>query len=323
MDDSAFYIQSAGFAATKEGDEYILYAGTGHYKEHIGKPLSEVVSPEIFNDIVNADDNRKAIYREDIYIGFFKSRSESKNIIFLKGYKHLDEMDQKLIEIYASNIGLAFDNIYLNREILDTQKDITFTLGELIEARSNEAGNHIWRVAYGAKFLAEKLDLSEAQIDLLWLASPLHDLGKIGIPDQVLKKPGELEDDEWELMQDHANIGYQILKGSNREILQIAATIAIQHHERWDGNGYPQGLKGEDIHLFARIIALLDVFDALSNDRCYKKAWDRERVLNFIKEGRGKRFDPQLVDILLDNLDAFYAIQDEYSDASQISKDNN
>ena len=320
VDDSAFYIQSSGFAASEEAGEYVLYAGTGVYQELVGKPLSSVVSTDIFDKIISADGNQDALYHEDVYIGFFKSQAASKNIIFLKGHKKLDEMDRRLIEIYASNIGLAFDNIYLNKEILNTQKDITFTLGELIEARSNEAGNHIWRVAHGAKLIAEKLEMPEAEIDMLWLASPLHDLGKIGIPDQVLKKPGELKSDEWELMQDHANIGYQILKGSNREILKVAAVIAIQHHERWDGKGYPQGLAGENIHPFARIIALLDVFDALSNDRCYKKAWSRDRVLHFIKEGRGRRFDPALVDIFVKNLDDFYQIQDDYSDSKKLSE---
>ncbi|MBF0455450.1 MAG: DUF3369 domain-containing protein [Magnetococcales bacterium] len=317
LDESAFYLHSSGFAASQKEGGYILYAGTGRYRDLLGQPLESVVSAEVASQIKQADEQEKTLYGPDSYIGFFKSRGDSKNILFLNGPRSLSDVDRRLIEIYSSNVGLAFDNIYLNQEIIDTQKDITFTLGELIEARSNEAGNHIWRVAYGARFIAEKLALPEDEIDLLWLASPLHDLGKIGIPDQVLKKPGALEPDEWALMQDHANIGYQILKGSNRKILQVAATIAIQHHERWDGKGYPQGLKGEEIHLYARIIALLDVFDALSNDRCYKRAWERDRVLQFIDGAREKRFDPKLVDILLENLDDFYRIQERYSDSNR------
>lgn len=320
LDDSALYVQSSGFAVSEREGEYVLYAGTGSYADKVGQPLLAVVSPQVVKNILEADAKEEAIFQNDAYIGYFRSHGKSKNILFVKGHRKLDELDKKLIDIFASNVGLAFDNVYLNQDIIDTQKDITFTLGEIIEARSNETGNHIWRVAGGARLLGEKLGLGDDEVDLLWLASPLHDLGKIGVPDQILNKPGSLDGDEWELMQGHADIGYQILKGSNRKILQTAAQIAIQHHERWDGKGYPNGLKGEQIHIFARIIAILDVFDALSNNRCYKKAWDKGRVLHFIKEGREKRFDPRLVDILLENIDAFYKIQDEYPDSKRKAK---
>ncbi|MBF0446818.1 MAG: DUF3369 domain-containing protein [Magnetococcales bacterium] len=315
MADTAFYVHPSTLSGACEETDYVLFAGTGCFADKIGRPFSDALSPETQKMIFDGKEKQENFFIKNSFIGYFKSSGETKNILYVKGDRNLDYLDRQLIEIFSSNVSLAFDNVSLNQEIQDTQRDITFTLGELIEAKSHQSGNHVRRVAAGARLIAEQLELPEEETMLLWLASPLHDLGKIGIPDQVLNKPGVLDAEEWALMQDHAKIGFQILKKSNRKLLQVAATIAIQHHERWDGKGYPTGLKGEEIDLFARIIALLDVFDALSNNRCYKKAWEKDRVLHFIKEGREKRFDPKLVDILLENLDDFYQIQEDHADS--------
>ena len=146
------------------------------------------------------------------------------------------------------------------------------------------------------------------------MASPMHDIGKVGIPDAILNKPGKLTDDEFKIMKTHSALGYQMLKHSNREILQMAAIVAYTHHEKWDGTGYPKKIKGEAIHIFGRITALADVFDALGSDRCYKKAWELEDILALIKEERGKHFDPDLVDLFLGNLDEFLVIRDRFKD---------
>lgn len=142
----------------------------------------------------------------------------------------------------------------------------------------------------------------------------MHDIGKIGIPDRILLKPGKLESDEYEIMKTHSELGYKILKNSKRPLLQAAAVIAHEHHEKWDGSGYPRSLSGEQIHIYGRIIALSDVFDALSCERVYKPAWPMEKIIEFIRSERGKHFDPILVDLLMGNIDSFISIAQEYKD---------
>ena len=187
-------------------------------------------------------------------------------------------------------------------------------MGEIGETRSKETGNHVKRVAKYSKLLAKIYGINENEANNLLIASPMHDIGKVGIPDSILKKPGKLTKDEFEFMKDHSMIGYNILKDSNRDILKTAAIVAKEHHEKWDGTGYPLGLKGEEIHIYGRITAIADVFDALGSDRCYKKAWKDEEIFKFFKKEKGKHFDPVLVDLFFDNLEQFLKIRDKYRD---------
>ncbi len=215
------------------------------------------------------------------------------------------------VVVYATDATTQFE---LDLEIIETQKEIVVTMGEIGETRSKETGHHVRRVAEYSQLLAEKHGLSSADSDLLRMASPMHDIGKVGIPDSVLLKPGKLTAEEFELMKAHATLGYDMLKHSTRPILKAAATVAIEHHEKWNGKGYPNGLKGEEIHIYGRITAIADVFDALGSDRVYKKAWPLEKILSLIEEERGEHFDPKLVDIFLENLDQFIEIRDRFVD---------
>ena len=163
---------------------------------------------------------------------------------------------------------------------------------------------------------------------LLTHASPIHDIGKVAVPDNILLKPGKLTSEEFNIVKTHTTIGYNLLKNSKREILKAAAIVAHEHHERYDGKGYPRGLKGEEIHIYGRIAAIADVFDALGSPRVYKKAWVINDILKYFKEESGKHFDPKLVDILFDNLDKFLEIKEKYSDENakvigQASDNNN
>ena len=202
----------------------------------------------------------------------------------------------------------------LNIEIEDTQKEVIFTMGAIGESRSKETSNHVRRVAAYSELLAKKYPLDEHTVKILKEASPMHDIGKVGIPDSILKKPALLDAQEWKIMKTHAQLGYEMLKYSKREILKTASIVAYEHHEKWDGSGYPRGLKEEEIHIFGRITALADVFDALGSNRCYKRAWPLDKLLKLFKEERGKHFEPKLVDILFENLDDFLAIQKKYKD---------
>ncbi len=189
-----------------------------------------------------------------------------------------------------------------------------YLLSEAVEKRSKETGGHVKRVAAISHYIAEKLGLSPQQLDLIRMASPLHDVGKIAIPDNILNKPGKHTPDEWETMKSHATQGNEILTPSENPCMQLAAIICDQHHEKWDGSGYPHNLSGEEIHIAARITALADVFDALGSERCYKAAWPTDKILSLIKKERGKHFDPALVDILLENIDTINQFREDYPD---------
>ena len=205
--------------------------------------------------------------------------------------------------------------VALHHEIEATQREVIYKMGEVGESRSQETGNHVKRVAEYSKLLAKLAGLGEKNAQLLYAASPMHDIGKVGIPDAVLKKPGPLDASEWAIMQTHAQIGYNILKDSKRDILKAAAIVSYRHHEKWDGSGYPNGLEGEAIHIFGRITAIADVFDALGSDRVYKPAWDLDRILALFKEERGRHFDPKLTDIFLNHIASFLDIRYRYTDA--------
>lgn len=202
----------------------------------------------------------------------------------------------------------------LNKEIEDTQKEVVFTMGAIGETRSKETGNHVKRVAEYSRVFALQYGMDQEESELIKMASPMHDIGKVGIPDNILNKPGRFTPEEFELMKEHAQLGYDMLKHSQRTILKAAATLAYEHHEKWNGKGYPRGLKGEDIHIYGRITAIADVFDALGSSRCYKEAWDDDRIFALFKEEKGEQFEPGLVDIFFDCLDEFLRIREEYKD---------
>ena len=201
--------------------------------------------------------------------------------------------------------------IELGEEFIETQNQIIATLGEVIEKRSKETSTHVKRVSEISGFIAWKLGMSEDFIQNLKAASPLHDIGKIGIPDRILQKPGKLTPDEFEIIKTHTTLGRDILSNSDRTLFQSARSIAYSHHEFWDGTGYPDGLQGDEIPLLARITAVADVYDALISNRHYKKGWDQPRVLKYLKRESGKQFDPQLVKVFLENIDEINRINIE------------
>jgi response regulator RpfG family c-di-GMP phosphodiesterase len=228
-----------------------------------------------------------------------------------------DEIGQ-LSDAFNTMIG-GMDNALgeitaLNREIEDTQREVVFTMGSIGESRSKETGNHVKRVAEYSRLLALYYGLSKEESEMLKQASPMHDIGKVAIPDAVLNKPGRFDEQERRIMDTHAALGYDMLKHSNRTLLQAAAIVAYEHHEKWNGSGYPRRLSGEDIHIYGRITALADVFDALGSDRVYKRVWDDEKIFALFKEERGEHFDPKLIDIFFEHLDEFIAIRETFKD---------
>lgn len=213
------------------------------------------------------------------------------------------------IQEYMSIRTDVTESYELKEEIEATQREIISRFGEAIESRSKETGAHVKRVAEYSYMLALLYGLSESEALLLKNASPMHDIGKIAIPDDVLLKPGKLTSLEFEVIKTHPMIGYDILKSSSRPMLKAAAIISQQHHEKWDGSGYPSGLAGNNIHIYGRITAIADVFDALGHSRIYKEAWPEEKIISLFNEERGKHFDPKLIDIFMDNIEKVREIQ--------------
>jgi len=196
-----------------------------------------------------------------------------------------------------------------------TEYEISIRLGRASEFRDLETGGHIKRMSYYSKLLAELYGLGSEECELILYAAPLHDIGKVGIPDKILLKPGRFEDSEFEVMKQHAALGAKMLEGADEyPVLKAGHIIALEHHEKWDGSGYPNAKKGKDIHLYARMITVADVFDALSSKRCYKEAMPLERVLEIMKADAGTHFDPHLIDLLLNNVDRFLEIREIYKD---------
>ncbi|MBR5411589.1 MAG: HD domain-containing protein [Fibrobacter sp.] len=216
--------------------------------------------------------------------------------------------DLERLSLTAVYSAKTVESAMLNMELEATQREIIHILGEVSEYRSQETGDHIQRVAEISCMLAKFLGLPENEVERIRLATPMHDLGKVGIPDAILNKPGRFTDDEYAIMKTHSSIGYSMLHNSKRKLLRFAADIARSHHERWDGHGYPKGLAGEEIPLAGRICSVADVLDALSSPRCYKQPWPEEKVKEEFLKQRGGQFQPELVDVLMEHWDEIYSL---------------
>lgn len=199
-------------------------------------------------------------------------------------------------------------------QILQREQETIFRLAKAGEHRDEETGNHVIRMAKYAREIAKELGLTDQECADIEHAAQMHDIGKIGIPDCVLLKPGKLDKSEWNIMKTHTTSGYEILSGSQSKYMQMGAIIALNHHERFDGQGYPSRLKGSEIPLIARIVSVADVFDALLSERPYKAAWSLENALEFIKNQAGTQFDPKCVDAFYKRLTEITQIQVEYPD---------
>jgi len=219
----------------------------------------------------------------------------------------------------SAQLALYNQNRELERKVKERTKELNRTrleiirrLGRAAEFKDNETGLHVIRMSFYSRAMAESLNDNEEWVETLFNAAPMHDIGKIGIPDRVLLKPGKLDKEEWNIMMKHAEFGGEILGDDESSILTMAKEIAINHHEKWDGSGYPRGIKGEEIPLSARIVAIADVFDALTSERPYKKAWTVDDAVGLIESESGKHFDPSLVAVFKERLPKILTIKERY-----------
>lgn len=292
-----------GLVLLEQTDQYKIIAGTGKYASYVNRELSDsqdllYIQEWIKNHPISDD----VIYEIDS--GFvIKSRGKSNinNYIYIETNKQ--SMDFELIELFLSNFSIALDNYILNNMLLSTQKEIVFTLAETVESHFEETGSHTKRISEMMYQFALVKRYSYAESEMIKLASTMHDLGKVGIPDEILKKPGKLTEVEYEKMKEHSVFGYNILKKPELPIIKIAADIALNHHERYDGTGYPRGIKELEIPLYARMMSIVDVYDAMTHNRVYKKSVSKAETLSYIIDQKGKQFDPELVDLFVSHLE--------------------
>lgn len=306
LEDEGLFVLADGAGTVCSDDRYQVIARSDGGN-------SQVIDEVTFGLLEKARLQKKSLHEKNTYVAYFPSKGNKVSLLYLKGVKKLSAFNIHLLNVFASSVGIAFDNLMLNKEVTETQEELISRLGNAVESRAKDAGNHIRRIAEFSYLLAKAVGLDEKSCLTIKQASPMHDVGKIATPDAILMKPGVLNSKEFDVMKQHPQIGYDILKGSKRDILQAASIIALQHHEKFDGSGYPNGLSGEDIHIYARIVAVADVFDALTHKRCYKEPWPIAKTLEAIKKEKGKHFDPTIVDALIDNLPEVLSINEQYT----------
>ncbi len=295
-------------------EELYVFAGNGNYSDKEGVPLRDAVTEQEYALCQQAMKEQSIVYAEDHVVAYCNSKSEKGSLLYLSGLpRRIGESDKHLVRRFSDSVQLAFDNVLKTSEVEATQREIIERLSRAMDS-GKEGDQHIRRMTEMAKLIAEKVGMDEDGQRQLVQAIPLHDVGNSYLPEQLLNKSGKLTDEDKFAIRQHAEFGYGILKDSEKPVIQLAATLARQHHERWDGTGYPQGLKGEEIKLESRITALVDAADALFNARPYKPAWPLEKIKSVLSSERGKHFDPQLVDIVLNNLAQLAALQEAHPD---------
>jgi len=299
-------------------DKFCAISGYSR-EELLGKPHNMVRHSEMSKAAFK--EMWKTILAKKPWFGVVKNRKKDGNYYVVEVTINPILNHKGEIEEFIAIRNDITDIVKLHEDLEHTQKELIFRMGEIGETRSKETGFHVKRVAKYSELLARYYGLSTQEINYFTNASPMHDIGKVGIPDNILHKPGKLTNEEWKIMKSHANIGYELFRDSDKPLLKTAAIIAYEHHEKYDGSGYPRGLTGEDIHIYGRITAIADVFDALGSERCYKKAWNDEKIFKLLKEESGKHFDPKLIDIFFKHLDEFVKIRDYYTDTSSFMKE--
>jgi len=274
------------------------------------RPLSEIAlecERACFQDLVNGNDGHCS---RVVTLNHKDGSERAFSVVFVAVHNPEGKVDS--IILVCQDIT---EFLQLTRALLETQRELLFVMGEVVENRSYDTGQHVKRVAEISNLLALKSGLDPDQAEMIKVSAPMHDIGKVGIPDAILHKPGKLDPQQYEVMKTHAALGFGILKNLDQPLVQLAARIALEHHEHYDGEGYPNGLKGEEISIEGRIVAVADVVDALGHSRIYKTAWDDARIRAYFEAQRGRQFDPTLVDLLLAHWDEIVAIRQRYQDS--------
>lgn len=303
----AVFCHSLSTFSVKNAGNFKVMAATGDMAELLENEF-EILDPRIAAAFGEAMDMRRGHYGDDYFIGFYRTARGSENLLYVKKNREIALADRQLLELYADNVACTYDRLLLAEEAMSSQRDLIHLLGEAIELRSDTAGQHVARVADLAAWIASEYGLNAFEVELIRMAAPLHDVGNIGLSDPLVHQTSAYTDEERSEMQRHAQAGYQLLSRSNEQMMRLAATMAHEHHERWDGQGYPQKLQGEEIHIAGRILALADSLEAMIHERAYRPAKSLAEAYTELKAHSGTQFDPRLVDIVLANPEAVATI---------------
>lgn len=304
LDSSALYIARSQVDFNNETNNKII-ACTGKYtsesdcleQSEISEPVKSLIQQAFIN---------KSHYSDDTcFVGYYQTTPKSSSVLYIEFQDDADNFRSSFAELFATNVAMVLESMNRQHETEKAQQELLSIVGEAIESRNETTGYHVQRVANICELLSQKLGFDEGFSTAIRLASPLHDIGKLTIPDHILSNPGKLDEAEWKLMKTHAFAGSELLSKSSGGTSQLAARLAHYHHENWDGSGYPDGLQGENIPVEARIMAVADVFDSLGSQRCYKPAWDESEIKEYFMKNKGVKFEPKLVDIILDNYQEF------------------
>lgn len=281
-----------GLVITFAAEKATIQAGAGRFAEFTNNPEAQQIAQLCVDHFINKQQSDVLSFIP-LYI-----QDELLGLICLENLPVLEQAEQQLIHVMANQSVSALKNLQLFTDLKEANRQALYMLAVAAEHKDQDTGDHINRIAHYAEILVAALGFSKPEVENIALASMLHDIGKLGIPDSILQKPGKLTQEEFEIIKMHPKIGAEILEKNKWFI--TAYHIAYNHHEKWDGSGYPRGLKAEEIPISARIVAILDVFDALTHKRCYKEAWSTECAIAALKEGAGTHFDPHLVELFIE-----------------------
>ncbi len=303
---------SAYTANAANGNIRVLAATEAYSKLMEGKDLDNL-PVEVRDALKRVLAEKTSHHGDKHYAGYFRTKAGSESLIYMVFPEPVNDSARELLELFSRNVAITYDGLLLREDTQNAQRATISILGGAIEKRSVQAERHLWRMGEVAALLATQCDASAADVELIRMAATLHDVGKSCVPDQILTKPGPLTAEEWETIKNHAPEGYALLSRSNAPVHTLGAMAAHEHHEHWDGTGYPQGLSGDNISLVGRITAIADVLDSLVSASCYKRAWPLSDALAYLNTHSGQHFDPALIALLNANLPA---IQDIYGQTS-------
>jgi response regulator RpfG family c-di-GMP phosphodiesterase len=312
VDSSALYIARTQIEIDLQSSSLIL-ACTGKYVSKSDSLESSNIPEDVKDKIKKVFKNKEHYSNENCFVGYYQAPGNAASVLYIEFENDKERFNANLAELFATNVALILESLTKQKKVEKSQQELLFIISEAVEARSKETGSHVKRVASLCELLAKKVGLEDSFVKALYLAAPLHDLGKIAVPEDMLRKTEKLAHDEWEIMKAHAQMDGDLLQQSTANVSKLASRLAHYHHENWDGSGYPNGLKGDDIPIESRIMAVVDVFDALGSKRCYKEPWSDEKIKDFIISEKNKKFDASLVDLIVENFDEFTTIRAKFS----------
>lgn len=293
--------ENNGLVIADKGNRLIVFAATGEYEQYIGCELDTIstIDPEILEIINNYYEEDFIKTAENYLLAYHKGIVKNRNYFYI--HHNNGDVNNNLVRVFLTNVLIVLDNLVANNINIQNQTNLIFSLGEIVEKRDLNTSKHTKRVSKIAAEIAKWANLSDEMVKGIELSASLHDIGKIAVSDNILNKKGKLTFEEFEVIKKHTEISFDLFSILDKELKKIAYNISRHHHEKWNGQGYPDGLQGESIPIEARIVAIADVFDALTHRRPYKEAWSFEDAMDYIEKQKGIHFDPTLIEYVLEN----------------------